>query len=82
MNALVWFVRGASFIVLFILALQNTQEAILALPFGYTWRAPLILIICAFFCAGIIVGFCVLLPKLWRQQRRQTVVTNVHKDSS
>lgn len=57
------------FVLVFALALQNTQLATLALFFGYSWEAPLILIISAFFVLGLLLGSLLLIPYLWQQRK-------------
>lgn len=61
--------RISVFILLFILALQNTQRTTLVLFFDYVWEAPLILIISAFFGLGLLFGGLLLVPYLWRQRK-------------
>lgn len=62
-------VRISAFILLFILALQNTQKIALVLFFGYVWVAPLILIISVFFGFGLLLGGLLLVPYIWRQRK-------------
>jgi len=72
--------RIGVFILLFILALQNTQKITLVLFFDYVWTAPLILIISVFFGLGLLFGGLLLLPYLWRQRKTLRAYTK-HKPS-
>lgn len=62
MKVIVWGVRAIVFIVLLVLALDNTQTATLFVPPGNQWQAPLILIGLAFFAAGLLAGLLSALP--------------------
>lgn len=60
-------------IVLFLLALgfavKNGEPVTLYYYLGYQWQAPLVLIILAFFCAGVIAGIVASLGFIFRQRR-------------
>ena len=72
------FARISAFILLFILALQNTQKIALVLFFDYVWEAPLILIISVFFGLGLLFGGLLLVPYLWRQRKILRTYTKHH----
>lgn len=70
-----WILRLALFLGLFGLALQNTAPVTLHLLFGYTWQAPLILILLVVFAIGAVLGLLSsALPHFFRRRN--------HKDSS
>ena len=68
MKFLVWVIRILLFVLLFVLALHNTAEVSLVLPFGVTWRAPLILIALIFFAAGILLAMLGMAPRVIRHR--------------
>ncbi|MEW5942355.1 MAG: LapA family protein [Pseudomonadota bacterium] len=65
-------------IVLFLLALgfavKNGEPVTLYYYLGYQWRAPLVLIILAFFCAGVVSGIVASLGLIFRQRRELLAV--------
>ncbi|NMV38324.1 LapA family protein [Ralstonia insidiosa] len=68
MKFLVWVIRLLLFVLLFALALHNTAEVSLVLPFGVAWHAPLILIALAFFVAGILLAMLAMTPRVVRHR--------------
>ena len=52
--------------LLFVLALHNTAEVSLVLPFGVVWHSPLILIALAFFVVGILLAMLAMAPRVMR----------------
>jgi putative membrane protein len=74
----IFFVRISAFILLFILALQNTQKVTFVLFFDYIWQAPLILILSVFFGLGLLFGGLLLVPYLWRQRKILRTYTKHH----
>ncbi|CAJ0689432.1 hypothetical protein LMG18102_01106 [Ralstonia mannitolilytica] len=68
MKFLVWVVRILLFVLLFVLALHNTAEVSLVLPFGVVWHAPLILIVLAFFVAGILLAMLAMAPRVMQHR--------------
>lgn len=56
MRILLWIFRLAIFLILFGLALFNTEDATLRLFFGQSWGVPLILLLFVFFAAGMLFG--------------------------
>ena len=68
MKFLVWVIRILLFVLLFVLALHNTAEVSLVLPFGMVWHAPLILIALAFFVAGILLAMLAMAPRVMRHR--------------
>ncbi|MDE2047514.1 MAG: DUF1049 domain-containing protein [Betaproteobacteria bacterium] len=68
MRIFTWLLRGVLFVLLVVLALQNTHEAVLHLFFGSEFRAPMMIIVLAAFAAGALLG--VLAALSWRVGRR------------
>jgi lipopolysaccharide assembly protein A len=66
MKFIVWLIRVLVFVLLLLLALANTQDAMLNFLAGYAWHAPLILIGLAFFAVGLVAGLLSSLPALFR----------------
>lgn len=60
-------------IVLFLLALgfavKNSESVTLSYYLGYQWRAPLVLVILAFFCAGVAAGIAASTGFIFKQRR-------------
>jgi len=59
------------FILFFGFALKNTQEAVLHLFLGYEVRAPLVLMLLAFFAGGAILGVLAMTPTVVRYRRNR-----------
>ena len=57
------------FILFFGFALKNTQEAVLHFFLGYEIRAPLVLMLLAFFAGGAILGVLAMTPTVVRYRR-------------
>jgi putative membrane protein len=57
------------FILFFGFALKNTQEAALHFFLGYEIRAPLVLLLLAFFAGGAILGVLAMMPTVFRYRR-------------
>lgn len=57
------------FILFFGFALKNTQEAALHFFLGYEVRAPLVLMLLAFFGGGAILGVLAMTPTVVRYRR-------------
>lgn len=68
MKFLVWVIRVLLFVLLFVLALHNTAEVSLVLPFGLVWHAPLILVALAFFVAGSLLAMLAMAPRVMRHR--------------
>jgi uncharacterized integral membrane protein len=71
MRALNWFVRLILFLLLFGLALNNLQPAVLHLLFGTQWTAPLFVLLLAAFTLGAVLGALAMLPGWLRARRAQ-----------
>ncbi|MDA8094491.1 MAG: lipopolysaccharide assembly protein LapA domain-containing protein [Betaproteobacteria bacterium] len=69
MRYLSWLIRLALFIILLGFAVRNSEMVTLNYYLGYNWRAPLILIILAFFVGGVVIGIGANVAVLWRQKR-------------
>jgi uncharacterized integral membrane protein len=63
-----WLVRGILFLVLVVLALQNTHPATVYLFFGTEWRAPMMLIMLATLVLGAVLGVLAMLPRVLQKR--------------
>lgn len=68
-------IAGVLFVVFFGFALKNTQEVALQFFLDYEIRAPLVLMLLAFFVSGAIFGVLAMTPTVLRQRRE----VNRHK---
>jgi len=57
------------FILFFGFALKNTQEVALRFFLDYEVRAPLVLMLLAFFAAGAVLGVLAMTPTVFRYRR-------------
>ena len=64
-----WTLKAAVFFTLFAFALNNTQDIDVQFFFGYSWNAPLILVVLAAFTAGVAIGVLGMVPRWWRHKR-------------
>lgn len=62
-------VAAILFIVFFGFALKNTQETALNFFLGYEIRAPLVMLLLAFFAGGAVLGVLAMMPTLFRHRR-------------
>jgi uncharacterized integral membrane protein len=69
MRVFVWLFRAFLFFTLFAFALNNQQVATVKWFFGYTWEAPLVIIVLASFAAGTAFGVMAMAPSWWRHRR-------------
>jgi uncharacterized integral membrane protein len=69
MSMLNWTLRIALFVVLFGLALQNTELATLRFYAGLAWQLPLIVWLLIAFVIGVIMGVLVGLVRISRLRR-------------
>lgn len=69
-HVLVWLGRVLVFLLLLGLALRNSEPATLRYYLGLEWRAPLALILFAFFAAGALAGVMAMLGP-WARQRAE-----------
>lgn len=61
--------RVALFVLVVIFAVRNTDVVtVRALP-GWDWQAPLVFVLLAVFCAGIVLGIAFGLPRILQQRR-------------
>jgi|YNPNPStandDraft_1061719.scaffolds.fasta_scaffold42037_3 putative membrane protein len=70
MNALLWLLRIALFVVLLGLAIKNGGEVELRFYFDAVWRTPLSLALLGAFALGVGLGLLALLPQVIRLRRR------------
>jgi putative membrane protein len=69
MRYLSWLFKIILFLLLLGFAVKNTETAVLHYYLGYEWKAPLVLILLVFFCAGAAVGIIASLSYLFGQRR-------------
>ncbi len=74
MRYLSWLFKIILFVLLLGFAVKNTETAVLHYYLGYEWRAPLVLILLVFFCAGAAVGIVASLSYLFRQRREMLLL--------
>ncbi len=67
---LAWALRILLFLAVLAFALRNSETVTLRLFLGYEWQASLVLVLLAFFAAGIALGLVACLPAVFRQRRR------------
>ena len=74
--------------MLFAFALNNQDDVQVHFLFGLQWRSPMVLVLLAFFAAGVVVGVLGMVPRWWRQkqaansaQASQTVQTPNKSDN-
>ncbi len=70
MRIIVWAMWLLLFLLFFGFALNNTEPTILHFFSGWTWTAPLVGLLVAFFFAGVVFGFLAMLPT-WLRLRLQ-----------
>ena len=64
-----WTLKAAIFLMLFAFALNNQDDVQVHFLFGLQWRSPMVLVLLAFFAAGVVVGVLGMVPRWWRQRR-------------
>jgi len=65
-----WALRILLFLAVLGFALRNSDTVTVRLFLGYEWQASLVLVLLAFFAAGIALGLLACLPTVFRQRRR------------
>ncbi|MBL8517868.1 MAG: LapA family protein [Betaproteobacteria bacterium] len=68
MKILVWAVRFAILLVLVWFSVKNAGLVTLH-AYPWTWEAPLVLIILAFFGGGVVLGLLASLSTIWKLRR-------------
>jgi uncharacterized integral membrane protein len=64
-----WTLKAAIFLMLFAFALNNQEDVQVRFFWGLQWRSPLVLVLLAFFAAGVVVGVLGMVPRWWHQRR-------------
>ena len=80
MRVVLWLLRIAVFIFLLAFALKNTEPVSVRFFFESIWQAPLIIIVLAFFAAGVALGALLLLGTLFGLRREVARLKRVLKD--
>jgi lipopolysaccharide assembly protein A len=70
MRVLAWAIRLALFVVLLAFSAKNTDPVTLRFYFDLAWQAPLVVLLLAFFAAGVALGLMATLGA-WLAQRRE-----------
>jgi len=65
-----WLVKGLLFLLLLGLAVKNSEPVTLRYYLGLEWRAPLALVLFAFFVGGALMGLLAMLAP-WVRQRSE-----------
>lgn len=73
MKILVWAVRFAILLVLVWFSVKNAEIVTLH-AYPYSWQAPLVLIILAFFAAGVLLGLLASLGSIWKLKRETNLL--------
>jgi uncharacterized integral membrane protein len=69
MRLLTWTIRLALFLLLLVFAVWNTEPVTLRYWFDRAWQAPLVMVLLAFFAAGVLFGIAAVLGTTMRQRR-------------
>ena len=69
MRFLLWTLKLALFLLVLSFAVKNTDIVAVRYYLGYQWQAPLVLVLLAFFCLGVLVGIVSGLTHMLRQRR-------------
>lgn len=69
LRTMAWMLRALLFVALLLFALKNTDPVTLRFYMDQTWRAPLVLVIVAFFALGAVLGVLACLARLFAQRR-------------
>ena len=69
MRAFTWVLILPIFLFLLVFATKNSHEVDLFFFFGMAWKAPLVIVLFAFFVLGVACGMIGLLGTLFRQRR-------------
>lgn len=70
MQFISWLIRIFLFVIALGFAITNTQTTELSFFMSpVTWKAPLVIILLAFFVAGVLMGLLAVVPTLYRNRR-------------
>lgn len=69
MRYLNWFLRIVLFLALLGLAVKNDQPITLRYFLNYEWQSSLVVVLLAFFAAGVVVGVLAMLTNIVSQRR-------------
>ena len=69
MRFVLWTLKLALFLVVLSFAVKNTDIVAVRYYLGYQWQAPLVLVLLAFFCLGVLIGIVSSLSHMLRQRR-------------
>lgn len=63
-----WILKAFAFFTFFAFALNNQGDATVRFFFGYSWTAPMVLIVLAAFGTGLFIGILGMVPRWWGQR--------------
>ncbi len=69
MRALTWVLILPIFLLLLVFATKNSHEVDIFFFFGASWKAPLVIVLFAFFVVGVACGMIALFGTLFRLRR-------------
>lgn len=69
MKILVWLLRLFVLLVLVWFSVKNSDEIVTLHAYPYSWHAPLVLFILAFFSGGVMLGLLASLGSIYRLKR-------------
>ena len=69
MRFLLWTLKLALFLLVLSFAVKNTDIVAVRYYLGYQWQAPLVLVLLAFFCLGVLIGIVSSLSHMLHQRR-------------
>ena len=69
MRFFLWTLKVALFLLVLSFAVKNTDLVTVRYYLGYQWQAPLVLVLLAFFCLGVVIGIVASLAHMLRQRR-------------
>ncbi|MBI5937168.1 MAG: DUF1049 domain-containing protein [Betaproteobacteria bacterium] len=67
------------FLLLLSFAAMNSDTVVLRYFLGTEWRAPLVLVLFAFFAAGLLLGLLIGVGRRWRQGRELAALRRVQQ---
>ena len=70
MRVITWAIRLALFVALLAFAAKNTDPVTLRFYLDLAWQAPLVVVLLAFFAAGVVLGLAAM-SGTWFAQRRE-----------
>lgn len=82
MKILVWLSRLFILLVLVWFSVKNSEEIVTLHAYPYSWHAPLVLVIFAFFSGGVMLGLLASLGSIYRLKRELGVLKKVARQKA